>query len=164
MQQLEIEFTRLVKEYKSTVYTVCMMFAEDSSETDDLVQEALIHLWKGFSTARQVNKTWVWRVTMNSCISIDRKKKRKKATECALTVAHENVMQADRYGSNANVQHLYQRIHALNPFDRAIVMLWLEGMTYDEIAEVMGISVKNVSVKLFRIKEQLKQMNHNGKQ
>ena len=136
----------------------------DADETDDLVQEALIHLWKGFSNARQVTKTWVWRVTMNSCISIDRKKHRKKKTECALTVAHENVMQADLWANNANVKHLYERIHALNPFDRAIVMLWLEGMTYDEIAEVMGITVKNVSVKLFRIKEQLKQMNHNGKQ
>lgn len=164
MEQQEIAFTNLVKEYKSTVYTVCMMFAEDADETDDLVQEALIHLWKGFSNARQVTKTWVWRVTMNSCISIDRKKHRKKKTECALTVAHENVMQADLWANNANVKHLYERIHALNPFDRAIVMLWLEGMTYDEIAEVMGITVKNVSVKLFRIKEQLKQMNHNGKQ
>lgn len=159
MEQREIEFTNLVKEYKSTVYTVCMMFADDPDETDDLVQEALINLWKGFKSAREITKTWVWRVTMNSCISIDRKRKKKKATECALTIAHENVMHSDKDGKNANVKKLYQRIHALNPFDRAIVMLWLEGMPYDEIGEVIGISAKNVSVKLFRIKEQLKQMN-----
>ncbi|MDO4512093.1 MAG: sigma-70 family RNA polymerase sigma factor [Bacteroidales bacterium] len=164
MEQLEIEFTRLVKEYKSTVYTVCMMFADDPDETDDLVQEALIHLWKGFQGVRQVSKTWVWRVTMNSCISIDRKNKRKKATECALTVAHENVMQDASVAQSPNVKKLYERIHALNPFDRSMVMLWLEGMSYEEIGDVMGISPKNVSVKLFRIKEQLKQMTQNGKQ
>ena len=54
---------------------------------------------------------------------------------------------------------LYDRIHRLNPFDRAIVMLWLEGTSYDEIGEIMGITTKNVSVRLLRIKEQLKKMN-----
>jgi RNA polymerase sigma-70 factor (ECF subfamily) len=139
-----------------------MMFAESPDETDDLVQEALINLWRGFKTADDVCKSWVWRVTMNSCITIDRKKKRKNCSECPLTADMESVMNSDETNRNANVRLLYDRIHQLNPFDRAIVMLWLDGMPYDEIGEIIGITTKNVSVRLIRIKEQLKKMN-NGK-
>ena len=162
MTEQEERFTKLVREYKNTVYTVCMMFAESPDETDALVQEALINLWRGFKTADDVCKSWVWRVTMNSCITIDRKKKRKSSTECPLTADMESVMNSDETNRNANVRLLYDRIHQLNPFDRAIVMLWLDGMPYDEIGEIMGITTKNVSVRLIRIKEQLKKMK-NGK-
>lgn len=162
MTEQEERFTKLVREYKNTVYTVCMMFAESPDETDDLVQEALINLWRGFKTVDDVCKSWVWRVTMNSCITIDRKKKRKSSSECPLTADMESVMNSDETNRNANVRLLYDRIHQLNPFDRAIVMLWLDGMPYDEIGEIMGITTKNVSVRLIRIKEQLKKMN-NGK-
>ena len=162
MTEQEERFTKLVREYKNTVYTVCMMFAESPDETDDLVQEARINLWRGFKTADDVCKSWVWRVTMNSCITIDRKKKRKSSSECPLTADMESVMNSDETNRNANVRLLYDRIHQLNPFDRAIVMLWLDGMPYDEIGEIMGITTKNVSVRLIRIKEQLKKMN-NGK-
>ena len=162
MTEQEERFTKLVREYKNTVYTVCMMFAESPDETDDLVQEALINLWRGFKTADDVCKSWVWRVTMNSCITIDRKKKRKNSSECPLTADMESIMNSDETNRNANVRLLYDRIHQLNPFDRAIVMLWLDGMPYDEIGEIMGITTKNVSVRLIRIKEQLKKMN-NGK-
>ena len=75
MTELEIKFTELVREYKSTVYYVCMMFAESPDETEDLVQEALVNMWRGFQSANDVCKSWVWRVTMNSCITIDRKKR-----------------------------------------------------------------------------------------
>jgi RNA polymerase sigma-70 factor (ECF subfamily) len=55
---------------------------------------------------------------------------------------------------------LYKRIHRLKPFDRAIVLLWLEGMPYEEIASIVGITTKNVSVRLYRIKEELKRMSN----
>jgi len=162
MTDSEKEFTQLITKYKSTIYSVCMMFADSTDETDDLVQEAIIHLWKGFHSLEDVCKSWVWRVTMNSCITMDKKKKSRSA-ECPLTVEVERIMQAGESSErNANVQMLYDRIHQLNAFDRAIVLLWLEGMPYDEIGEIIGITAKNVSVKLVRIKEQLKKMN-NGK-
>lgn len=162
MTSIEIEFTKLVREYKSTIYSICMMFAEKTEETDDFVQEALVNLWRGFQASQDICKSWVWRVTMNSCISINRKRK-KRVDECPLSADIESMLSAsDSSDNNTNVRMLYERIHRLNIFDRAIVMLWLEGMSYDEIAEIIGISTKNVSVKLIRIKEQLKKMK-NGK-
>lgn len=162
MTEQESKFTELVREYKNTIYTVCMMFADKPEDTDDLVQEALINLWRGFQKADDVCKSWVWRVSMNSCITIDRKRK-KRSSECPLTADMESVMNnCDESDRNNNIKLLYDRIHQLNAFDRAIVMLWLEGMPYEEIGDIIGISTKNVSVRLIRIKEQLKKMN-NGK-
>ena len=66
----------------------------------------------------------------------------------------------DKDEDTRQVQMLYKRIHRLKPFDRAIVLLWLEGMPYEEIAAIVGITVKNVSVRLYRIKEELKQMSN----
>ena len=138
------------------------MFADKPEDTDDLVQEALINLWRGFQKADDVCKSWVWRVSMNSCITIDRKRK-KRSSECPLTADMESVMNnCDESDRNNNIKLLYDRIHQLNAFDRAIVMLWLEGMPYEEIGDIVGITTKNVSVRLIRIKEQLKKMN-NGK-
>jgi len=152
----------MVKQFKSTIYSICMMYADRPEDTDDLVQEALIHLWKGFPPNDGLTKAWVWKVTMNSCISADRKRQHWKE-ECPLTVSHESELLDETGEKNRQVQILYDRIHALNPFDRAIVMLWLEGMPYDEIGQIVGISTKNVSVKLLRIKETLKKMNgHDG--
>lgn len=162
MDQKENEFTDLVKQYKSTIYTVCAMFADCDEDTNDLVQEALINMWRGFADLQEVTKAWVWRVTMNSCITIDRKRKKHKS-ECPLTTVHENVLSEQGRKANPQVKMLYDRIHSLNPFDRAIVLLWLEGMSYEEIGQIIGITTKNVSVKLFRIKEQLKNQNNNGK-
>ena len=79
MKQTEKEFAALVKEQKSTIYSICYMFSKDKDEIDDLFQETLIHLWQGFEKFRNESKieTWVYRVTMNTCISMDRKEKRR---------------------------------------------------------------------------------------
>ena len=69
----------MVREHKSTVYTVCYMFSKDTDEVNDLFQEVLINLWKGFDSFRGESKvdTWIWRIALNTCISDDRKKKRR---------------------------------------------------------------------------------------
>ena len=74
----EQEFSRMVRENKSTIYTVCYMFSNDEDEVSDLFQETLINLWKGFESFRHESKlsTWIYRVAMNTCISADRKKRR----------------------------------------------------------------------------------------
>ena len=100
-------------------------------------------------------KTWIYKVTLNSCISIDRKKKSHKTQPLMEGIDLFDKNDAD----NRQTDMLHERIQRLQPFDRAIVLLWLENMSYDEIAQIVGINVKNVSVRLYRIKEQLKQMN-----
>jgi RNA polymerase sigma-70 factor (ECF subfamily) len=152
----EQEFSKMVREQKSTIYTVCYMFSNDEDEVSDLFQETLINLWKGYESFRHESKlsTWIYRVAMNTCISADRKK-RKQGTKVPLSMDID--LYNDEDHETKQVRQLHERIQRLDLIDRALVMMWLEGMNYDEIADVIGISVKNVGVKLVRIKEKLKQ-------
>ena len=152
----ESEFARLVREHKATIYTVCYMFSKDTDEVNDLFQEILINLWRGFAKfeGRSDIRTWFYRVSLNTCISIDRKKKRGTTVPLSMDIN----LYDDNDADTRQVKLLYDRISRLGPFDRAIVLLWLEGLPYDEIGEIVGISAKNVSVKLVRIREQLKKL------
>ncbi|MCR5181317.1 MAG: sigma-70 family RNA polymerase sigma factor, partial [Bacteroidaceae bacterium] len=141
----------------STIYTVCYMFSHDEEEVNDLFQETLINMWKGIDGFREESKisTWIYRVALNTCLLQERKKKKEvKKVPLSMTV---NFFE-DNDAQSMQVRQLHQRIGRLGLVDRALVMMWLEGMSYEEIGAVMGISSKNVGVKLFRIKEQLKKM------
>lgn len=156
MEQQEKDFSRMIREQKATIYTVCYMFSKDKEEIDDLFQEVLVKLWQGYDSFQGKSdlRTWIYRVSLNTCISIDRKKKRRKTQPLLEGVDLFDKNDAD----NRQTDMLHERIGKLQAFDRAIVLLWLENLSYEEIAQIVGISVKNVSVKLYRIKEQLKQM------
>ena len=159
MNALERQFVQTVAEHKSTIYTVCYMFSQDADEVNDLFQEVLVNLWKGFEgfEHRSDIKTWIYRVALNTCISIDRKKKR-RSSEVRLTMDINLFKDSDE--DTKQVDMLHKRISKLQPFDRAIVLLWLENLSYEEIGQIVGITTKNVSVRLFRIREQLKQMSN----
>ena len=158
MNALEQKFSQTVKEHTSTIYTVCYMFSQDADEVNDLFQEVLVNLWKGFDSFehRSDIKTWIYRVALNTCISLDRKKKRAATVKTTMDI---NLFE-DRDEDTRQVDMLHKRISKLQPFDRAIVLLWLENLSYEEIGQIVGISTKNVSVRLFRIREQLKQMSN----
>ena len=152
----EQEFALMVREHKGTIYTVCHMFASDQDEVNDLFQDTLINLWRGYDSFKGEAKlsSWIYRVTLNTCISADRKKKRTPTVPLEMDIN----LYDDNDSDTLQVKQLYKRINKLGFFDRAIILLWLEGIPYDEIADIVGISTKNVSVKLYRIREQLKNM------
>ena len=135
------------------------MFSNSPDEVADLYQEILINLWKGFPKFRGDSnvRTWIYRVSLNTCISSDRKKQRRVET---LPLTMDINLFDDSDEDTKQVQMLRSRINKLGPFDRAIVLLWLENLSYDEIGSIVGISAKNVSVRLVRIKDQLKKMSN----
>lgn len=148
-------FRQLIAEYKSTIYSVCYMFADNRMQADDLFQEVLINLWTGFGKFRGDAdlRTWVYRVSMNTCISYRRKKKVSTVSLEIATDVMDGVSSESR-----QTQQLHNRIQMLEPLDRAIVLLWLENLPYDEIAAIVGTSPRNISVRLVRIKEKLKKL------
>ncbi len=158
MTTLETKFAQTVAEHKSTIYTVCYMFSKDEDEVNDLFQETLVNLWKGFEGFEQRSdiKTWIYRIALNTCISLERKKKRAPTVRLSMDI---NLFE-DRDEDTRQVDMLHKRISKLQPFDRAIVLLWLEELSYEEIGQIVGITAKNVSVRLYRIKEQLKNMSN----
>ena len=156
MDNIEKEFTTAVSQHKDTIYMVCYMFSKDNAEVEELYQEILINLWRSFPSFehRSSLRTWIWRISLNTCISIDRKKRRRSKLPLEMDIDLYNDSDRD----TKQIKMLHERINRLGPFDRAIILLWLENMSYEEIGAIVGISTRNVSVRLFRIKEQLKQM------
>ena len=157
MDDKEREFELIVRSHKSTIYTVCYMFSKDYDEVQDLFQNTLINLWNGFDGFRGESKveTWIWRVALNTCLSVERKKKR-RGEQVSLEMAGNLFVATD--GESKQIKQLHSRINKLEVMDRALILLWLENMSYEDIGAIIGISVKNVSVKLVRIKQQLIEM------
>lgn len=159
MNPIEQEFTKVVREHKGTIYTVCYMFSKDEDEVADLFQEILINIWKGFEKFRGDSsiRTWIWRISFNTCVSYEKRKSRRGST-IPLSLSINLFDDSDE--DTRQIKMLQKRIRQLGPFDRAIVLLWLDDLSYAEIGEIVGISEKNVSVRLVRIREQLKKMNN----
>jgi RNA polymerase sigma-70 factor (ECF subfamily) len=156
MNTKEQEFEQLVRTHKATIYAVCYLFSKDQDEVADLFQECLINLWKSWAgyEGRSDVKTWIYRVSLNVCVSLDRKRKRHSTVPLTMDI---NPYEEDNKNSQ-QMERLRQRINQLQPYDRAIVLLWLENISYEEIGAIVGITAKNVSVRLVHIKEQLKKM------
>lgn len=164
MDNKEKQFEQMVQLHKQVMYTACYMFSHDENEVADLLQETLINLWKGIcrgnasmlTAPHDEQKAWAYRVALNTCISWNRKKKKHPTVPLTMDVSPF----ADTDMRSRQAEMLHRRIGALQPFDRAIILLWLEDLTYEEIGDIMGLTAKNVSVRLVRIREQLKNTNH----
>ena len=159
MDSKEQEFTDLVTKYKTTIYTVCYFYSKDKEEAEDYFQEILVNLWRGIDgfSGNSSLKTWIWKVSLNTCSNMERKKKRSPQT-VPLSVDMDLFNDSD--ARSEQIRMLYDRISRLGMFDRAIILLWLDGMSYQDIADVVGITVANVTTRLYRIKEQLKSMSN----
>ena len=156
----EHQFELLVREHKRTIYTVCYMFSHNKAEIDDLFQEILIRLWNGFDCyeGRSSARTWIYRVALNTAINQDKKQRRRIET-VPLTVDIDP-FEADN-PKTEQVRKLHDLISQLELIDRSLVLLWLEGISYDEIGAIIGITPNNVGVRLARIKEKLVKMSKN---
>jgi len=158
MEFLEQDFTRIVNNHKKTIYTVCYMFSKDADEVEDMFQEVLIRAWRGLSSFNGQSdiKTWIYRIALNTCISLEDKKKRHNEAKLSMDI---NLF-TDTDKETEQINMLHKRISQLLPLDRALVLLWLENISYEEIGDIIGISAKNVSVRLVRIREQLRNMSN----
>ncbi len=154
----EHQFELLVREHKRTIYTVCYMFSHNKTEVEDLFQEVLIRLWNGFDhyEGRSSARTWVYRVALNTAINQDKKERRRIET-VPLTVDIDPFEADDP--KTQQVRKLHDLILQLELIDRSLVLLWLEGIPYDEIGAIIGITPNNVGVRLARIKEKLVQLS-----
>ena len=157
MDNKEREFAQIVQENKRRIYTVCYMFSKDADEVNDLFQEILVNLWRGLQSYEgdKFIGTWVWRVSLNTCINYS--KKQKRALEKVPLDVNINLFE-DMDEDSMQIRQLYDRINKLGYIDRSIILMWLENLSYDEIGSILGITANNVSVKLVRIREKLKSM------
>ena len=135
------------------------MFSKDREEVEELFQEVLIAMWRGIDSFRGESalRSWIYRVSLNTCISAERKKRRRADS---VHLGMNINLFSDTDDDSRQAQMLRERIGRLGVFDRAIILLWLENLSYEEIGAIVGITAKNVSVRLVRIREQLKSMSN----
>ena len=160
-KQLEKEFLDMIEAQKRTIYKVCYMYANDQDDLNDLFQETVLNLWKGFPNYRGDSKltTWVYRIAMNTCITYLRHENHRPQT-VPMTANVASQMAADE-DTEARLQELYRLINRLGKLERALILLWLEERSYQEMADILGLSKANVAVKLNRIREKLRNMSNN---
>ena len=151
------EFERFAAEHRCIIAKVCWMYAGDDAGWQDLCQEVLINLWRGFDTFERQSKasTWVWRVALNTCISCQRRDRRHNAT---LPLPVCAAMPDDEPLRTERLRELHELINRLQHLDRTIVMMWLDEYSYDEIASVTGLPRNSVASRLHRVKEKLARM------
>lgn len=144
-------FGELLHRYRGLLFTLCSRFNHRGLEVDDLIQEATIALWRNherllaLGSVQQAALTW--KIARNAVIDSLRR-----------TPDHEPLQEWEEppQDDRTLVQHLHERIALLPEPDRSVVKMQLEGYSYEEIAEALGMTVTNVSVKLVRIKDKIR--------
>ena len=158
----EKKFISLINEHQGLIHKVCIMYENDPDVRNDLFQEIVLQLWKSFSSFRGEAKitTWMYRIALNTAISGFRKQTRNVKTE-DLKELHMNISDAWADDREEDIQRLHSAIRQLSEIERAMIMMALEEIPYEEIAETIGITQNNVRVRMNRIREKLKKLMSN---
>jgi len=157
-------FVQVIKENEGLIFKITTLYTNNTEERSDLYQEIVYQLWKSFSSFRGQSKisTWIYRVALNTSIYFLKKDKRKVTT---VPINMEMLNPADDFDEEEEkrIKMLYEHIRLLNLLEKGIILLYLEGKSYQEIAHITGLSQTNVGTRLSRIKEKLKSQIHKNK-
>ena len=148
------EFISRVRPHQDIIHKVCFVYGRVAADRDDLAQDILLQLWKSFGSfdGRSSFSTWMYRVALNTAITFRR---RQKSPVQDYPEPWAESTQLAELELSADLKTLYRAIAQLSDIEKAIIMQWLDERSYRDIADTVGISEKNVSVRLVRIRERL---------
>jgi len=154
----EKDFVKLINENQGLIHKVCLMYERNDEDRKDLFQEIVLQLWRSFHTYKGQAKitTWMYRVALNAAISSFRKTSRIPELTDINNLQFEIADDIESATRREQFQMLENAIKQLNEIEKAMMMLYLDDIPYEEIAETLGISQNNVRVKMNRIREKLK--------
>ncbi len=154
-ERLDATFVEQVNQNLGIAHKVCRLYFPYEDEREDVLQEMMYQLWKSYRSfdGRSKFSTWMYRVCLNTVLTYQRKKRAKKEEPLAPT--HHQIAEESAPERDETVRLLFEAIRKLSPLNKAIILLYLENMSYEEIANVTGLTRSNVSVKLVRIKKEL---------
>lgn len=153
------KFQEIIGQHQGILFKVARIYCQTDEDRKDLVQEILFQLWKSFDKydSRFKYSTWIYRIALNVAISFYRKNSAKKEKSAAIEEAENVVVTTELDEGDTRLVLLEKFIGELKELDKALMMLYLADKSHQEIAEILGISASNVSTKIGRIKEKLKQ-------
>lgn len=155
--QKQQSFIKLIKDNEGIIYKITLVYAFNEEDQKDLYQEIVYQLWKSFDSFRGGSKisTWMYRIALNTSITRLKKEKRKGERVSLDSYLLERIDQIDTLMED-RIKLLYSHIKQLNTVEKGVVLLYLEGKNYDEIAAITGFTPSNVGTRLNRIKQKLK--------
>ena len=151
------EFVKVIKENEGIIFKITFVYANNNEEQKDLYQEIVYQLWKSYKSFRNESKisTWLYRIALNTSITHLKKEKR-KGNHIPIDRVLLDRMDTEDTVKEERVQTLYHHIKQLNTVEKGLILLFLEGKNYEEIAVITGFSNTNVGTRLARIKQKLK--------
>lgn len=159
-KELEYSFVKQLEANQNIVHKICRLYTNDRDAHDDLFQEITIQLWRAFPKFRGDSKfsTWMYRVSLNTAITLYRKSKRQISTQDFETISFK--IKSEEYDDTTEQQLklMYDAVKKLNDIDKALVFLYLEDKSYREISLNLGISEVNARVKMNRAKDKLRKI------
>lgn len=159
MTQLEQEFLSKIEKHQGIIYKVSRMYMDNEVDQEDLYQEIVYQLWKSYKSFKGDSQfsTWMYRVSLNTAISFFKKEKKQKEIEDKLKI-QDNTEAMETNENPDKLDFLYKAINQLNDVDKALIFLYLEGLSHKEIGKNLGISEGNARVRLNRIKTKLEKI------
>ncbi|MEJ7685105.1 MAG: RNA polymerase sigma factor [Segetibacter sp.] len=163
-KELEKQFEKLIKEHELIILKVCAIYVSHETYRQDLFQEIIIQLWKAYPKFKGESKlsTWLYRVAINTAISGLRKEKSFVQSYELNTLTAQRAQTGIDEEKEEQFKKLYFAIDQLNQIEKAIIMLYLEDRSYEEMKDILGINEGNLRVKMNRIKEKLRQLTQNN--
>lgn len=142
--------------YAPIIMKICRAYTDSQEDYEDYYQEICLQIWKSRNNFKGNSQwsTWIYRISLNVCLTFLKKKKRMEVLPSEEKVA--GAVQEEKYFSDKSLQLLYAAIKQLSEIDRAVILLYLEEKSYQEISEILGTSSNNVGVRINRIKKRLK--------
>lgn len=157
-EALQEEFIRRIRRSQLVIHRICAVYAGTAAEREDLWQEILMKLWRAYPSFRGDAEfsTWMYRVALNTALTT----RRHQAPPGAVPVELVDLQAPSLNGveSRERIDLLYGAIAQLHPLDRAVILLQLEGRSYEEIGEVTGMSSGGVSVRLVRARDRIRRI------
>jgi RNA polymerase sigma-70 factor, ECF subfamily len=152
-------FFTFINDNNGIIRKLCRGYSNTTEDFEDNVQEVYYQLWKSIESfeGRSKSGTWVYKLTLNVCLyNLNKRKKRVDRHSEIEWNSKKTNEPIESFDTESPIFILYDSITLLNPVDRAIIMLYLEKKNHSEIAEIVGLSVANIGIKIYRIKKQLK--------
>jgi RNA polymerase sigma-70 factor, ECF subfamily len=140
------------------IIKICRAYTDSQEDFEDYYQEVCLQVWRSKDNFREQCKwsTWVYRISLNVCLTLLKKKKSHGQTYFTSDALPDVTTTENRAFEDESLNQLYVAIKHLSEVDRAVILLYLEEKTYQEIAEILGTSANNIGVRVNRIKERLK--------
>lgn len=152
-------YTTSILPYSGIIIKICRAYTDSQEDFEDYYQEVCLQIWRSRDKFRGEAKwsTWIYRLSLNICLTLIRNKKNRQHINTDNNVQSEAI-EEDRTFSDESLNLLYEAIKQLTEIDRAVILLYLEEKPNKEIAEIIGTTPNNIGVRVNRIKERLKKL------